>query len=197
MIDDPIISVIYFCIAAYFLKLWYGDLRAAEKPKNAFPGAEYAPMSAVIIAVVGILVLLGAYTGAEIAMGVESEQSTLGIFALFSMIAAAFVEELIFRGYLVVENRGRLALIGGIVGFSIVFALIHSFFWSYTDESGLVFNFTAKASLDTFFIFANSLWFYAVRFLPFNPKRSLIPCIAAHLAYNLGVFAVKMIQGFA
>ena len=29
-----------------------------------------------------------------------------------------------------------------------------------------------------------------------NPTRSLLPCVAAHLAKNLGVVAVKYAQGF-
>ena len=40
-----------------------------------------------------------------------------------------------------------------------------------------------------------TLWFYAVRFWPLNPTRSLLPCVAAHAAKNLGVLAVKAAQG--
>jgi hypothetical protein len=44
--------------------------------------------------------------------------------------------------------------------------------------------------------FAGSLWFYTVRFFPLNPQHSLIPCIAAHLTKNLGVFGLKAALGF-
>ena len=115
----------------------------------------------------------------------------LGLYTL----AAAFVEELIFRGYVVVENRGRTALVAGIVGASLVFALLHPFLWEWKDGA-LTMHFGPKAWFSTGAIFAGSLWFYAVRFLPGNPTRSLVPCIAAHAAKNLGVFVIKYAQGF-
>jgi membrane protease YdiL (CAAX protease family) len=40
------------------------------------------------------------------------------LFGLYTLMAA-FAEELVFRGYLVVANRGRPALIFGIVGASL------------------------------------------------------------------------------
>lgn len=197
MFDDPIAAIAYFCVAAYVFKLWYGDFRAAQKPKNAFPGAEGAPLAAVLVAVAGALFVLFAYTLAESAAGVSPEQSAFSPWALLSIIPAAFVEELVFRGYLVVSNRGRAALVASVLGFSALFAAAHPFFWDWSEDGGFSFAFTLKASLDTFFIFLNSLWFYTVRFFPLNPRRSLVPCFAAHLAYNLGVYAVKMAQGFA
>ena len=44
--------------------------------------------------------------------------------------------------------------------------------------------------------YPGSLWFYAVRFFPLNPTRSLLPCVAAHATKNLGVIALKYAQGF-
>jgi len=48
-------------------------------------------------------------------------------------------------------------------------------------------------------VFLFSFWLYAMRFPlrypKLNPSRSLIPCIAAHLAKNLGVFVIKLAQG--
>jgi membrane protease YdiL (CAAX protease family) len=117
-----------------------------------------------------------------------------GLFALYTL-AAAFVEELIFRGYLVVENRGRPALVAGIIGASLLFALLHPFLWAWKDRT-LVFHFGSKAWFSTGMIFAGSLWFYAVRFSPLNPTRSLLPCIAAHAAKNAGVIAIKYAQGY-
>lgn len=51
-------------------------------------------------------------------------------------LVAAFGEEVIFRGYLVVENRGRAALITGMIGASLGFALLHPFLWEWR-EGGL------------------------------------------------------------
>ena len=48
----------------------------------------------------------------------------------------------------------------------------------------------------TLMVFLGSLWFYAMRFQPANPGRSLIPCIVAHLVKNLGVVVIKAAQGF-
>ncbi|MGA2053040.1 MAG: CPBP family intramembrane glutamate endopeptidase, partial [Opitutales bacterium] len=81
----------------------------------------------------------------------------------------------------------------GIVGFSLLFSLLHPFLWDW--KSGLVFDFSLKAWWSPALVFASSLWFYTVRFYPLNPARSLLPCIAAHLAKNLGVFAIKLAQG--
>jgi hypothetical protein len=35
-----------------------------------------------------------------------------------------------------------------------------------------------------------------VRFFGLNPQRSLLPCFVAHAAKNLGVLAIKYVQGF-
>jgi membrane protease YdiL (CAAX protease family) len=135
-------------------------------------------------------------TGGEYALGLTARQSHMTVlFGVYSL-AAAFLEELIFRGYLVVENRGRAALLTGIVGASLAFALLHPFLWEW-QEGHLALHGDGKAWFSTAMIFAGSLWFYAVRFLPANPTRSLLPCIAAHAAKNLGVWMIKYGQGFA
>jgi uncharacterized protein len=145
--------------------------------------------------VIGALVILAGETAGEYAFGFVAEQSDITLlFALFTL-TAAFVEELIFRGFLVVQSKGRAILIASIVFFSTVFAFFHPFLWEWHDEEGLVFNFTGKAWFSTGIIFLNSLWFYTVRFLPVNPRHSLIPCIAAHFCSNLGVILIKLYQG--
>jgi hypothetical protein len=95
----------------------------------------------------------------------------------------------------VVENRGRAALVAGVVAASVGFALLHPFLWSW-EGGRLGFQGDAKAWFSTSAVFAGSLWFYAVRFLPMNPTRSLLPCFVAHLTKNLGVFAIKYAEGF-
>jgi membrane protease YdiL (CAAX protease family) len=115
-------------------------------------------------------------------------------FFVFAIIAAGVVEEVIFRGYLVIDHKGRALLIASAVGFSLIFAIIHGHLWS--REDGFEWTLTAKAFFSTGILFANSLWFYAVRFGPWNPKRALFPCMLAHAASNLGVFFVKWAQGY-
>lgn len=196
--DNPLILLLMLGAVGAVGKWWLEDYRAARNGAahpRAMPGATFASVGMIVLAVVGALVLLAAETAGEYALGISEEQSTMTVLLGLYTLAAAFVEELIFRGYVVVENRGRAALVAGIVGASLVFALLHPFLWEWKD-SALVLNYGAKAWFSTGAIFVGSLWFYAVRFLPGNPTRSLVPCIAAHAAKNLGVFGVKYAQGF-
>jgi hypothetical protein len=55
---------------------------------------------------------------------------------------------------------------------------------------------SAKGIYTTAVVFVTSLWFYFVRFAAWNPRRSLLPCFAAHAAKNAGVVAVKAGTGF-
>jgi len=196
--DNPLLLAGLIAAAGYLLRLWWADLAAARRGApnaHAFPGATPAGGRVIALAVTGALLLLAVETGGEHALGLTAQQSRMtGLFALYTL-AAAFLEELIFRGYIVVENRGRAALLAGIVGASLVFALLHPFLWEWRD-GGLVFHPGPKGWFSTAMILAGSLWFYAVRFLPANRTRSLLPCIAAHAAKNLGVFAIKYAQGF-
>lgn len=198
MLDNPLFILIGLGAAAYFFKLWLDDLKKEKlgtPNPGAFPGATTAPRKAVIIAIIGALVILAAEVGGEYIGDFVGEQSDITIlFALYTL-AAAFVEELIFRGFFVVQKRGRAILVGSVLLFSILFAAIHPFLWEWSGEDGLLFHFTGKAWFSTSIVFLNSLWFYAVRFLPFNPRHSLLPCILAHLASNLGVVLIKFLQG--
>ena len=147
------------------------------------------------IAATGALVLVALETAGESALGLAGQQSRMtGLFGLYTLVAA-FMEELVFRGYLVVENRGRAALWAGIVGTSLLFALLHPFLWEWRDGA-LHPQLNAKGWFSTGAVLAASLWFYAVRVLSMNPTRSLLPCIAAHLAKNLAVIGIKAAQGF-
>jgi membrane protease YdiL (CAAX protease family) len=179
-------------------KWWWDDYRAASRGAahpRAFPGASPASRMAVTVAILGALVLLALETAGEHALGLTAQQSRMtGLFAIYTLVAA-FAEELVFRGYLVVENRGRGARLAGIVGASLVFALLHPFLWEWEKGSWQWHN-DPKAWFSTAAVFAGSLWFYAVRFMPLNPSRSLLPCFAAHLAKNAGVIAVKYAEGF-
>jgi membrane protease YdiL (CAAX protease family) len=195
--ESPLMILAYVGIAAYVLHMYLGDYRADRSGQlnpKAMPGAKGFGAGVAVIGVIGSLLLLAVETGGELALGIAGEQSEMLWYFLFASLGAGVVEEVIFRGFLVVENRGRAALIGSCVGFSLIFALIHGHFWS--TEEGFVWTFTSKAFFTTGILFANSLWWYAVRFGPWNPQRSIFPCMMAHAASNLGVFAVKLAQGY-
>lgn len=196
MNENPIMILLYVGVAVYVGRMYLADYRAWQAGaahEGAMPGALAAPLAAYIIGTLGALLLLGVETGGEIALGVAAEQSDMVWFFVFAIVAAGVVEEVIFRGFLVVESKGRAFLIGSCILFSLIFALIHAHLWS--TEDGFMWTFTAKAWFTTGILFANSLWFYAVRFGPWNPNRSLFPCMVAHAASNLGVFFVKWAQG--
>ncbi|MGZ0657003.1 CPBP family intramembrane glutamic endopeptidase [Coraliomargarita sp. W4R72] len=197
MNENPLMILLYVGVAAYVGNMYWEDYkasRAGQPNSGAMPGATAVPVSAFVIGVIGALLLLGLETGGEIALGVADEQSEMVWFFVFAIVAAGVVEEVIFRGFLVVENKGRAVLIATCVGFSLIFAIIHAHFWS--TEDGFEWTFTAKAFLSTGILFANSLWFYAIRFGPWNPNRSIFPCMLAHAASNLGVFVIKLVQGY-
>lgn len=197
MNESPFMILLYVGMAAYVGYMYLGDYRQQQSDgpnAQAMPGATSASLGLYVIGVIGALLILAAETGGEIALGISAEQSEMLWYFVFSILAAGIVEEVIFRGYLVVENKGRAALIGSCVGFSLIFAIIHPHLWS--NEDGFELTLTGKGFFSTSILFANSLWFYALRFGPWNKNRSLFPCMLAHAASNFGVFAVKLAQGF-
>jgi len=203
MNDDPLLLALMIGISGYVIKLWVDDYRAAKKgtpnPK-ALPGATGVKTSAVFLAVTGALLLLAGETWGELRLGISEEQSKMtALFALYTLLAAV-VEEIIFRGFLVIEGRGKAWLWIGVVGASLLFAAIHPFLWKWDGGmpwagGRLNFTFDVKGWFSTAVVFASSLWFYLMRFSVFNPQHSLIPCFAAHAAKNAGVIAIKAAQG--
>ena len=197
--NNPLLLLFLTGAGVYVAKSWRDDLRAARHGRpnaNAFPGAKPASPRAIVIAIAGALILLGAETIGEIALGVAGEQSRMTwLFAAYSICAAPIIEELIFRGWLVVENRGRAAMWAAAIGASLVFALLHPFLWRWED-AGLELTIGRKGWFSTGVVFATSLWFYAARLGPWNETRSLLPCFAGHAAKNLGVVAIKAATGF-
>ncbi len=181
-------------VGKWWLDDWRANRRGVQRP-GAFPGATSATGRAVFLAVAGALGLLAMETGGEYALGIVGEQSRITVLFGIYTLAAAFLEELVFRGYLVIENHGRTALWAGVLAASLLFALLHPFLWHW-EEGALTWHLDRKAVFSTAMMFIGSLWFYSVRFWPLNPQRSLLPCIAAHAAKNLGVFAIKAAQGF-
>ncbi len=197
MPNSPFAIVVMMAISLYVIWLWFSDFRAtrAGQPNpRALPGATPAPVAALAIAALGAGLILAGETWGEIALGVSNEQSNVtALFAAYTL-CAAFVEEIIFRGFIVVENRGKTWRWVSVFIASILFAALHPFLWDWKDGH-LLWTFSTKGWFSASTVFASSLWFYFVRFAPFNPRRSLLPCFAAHLAKNLGVIAIKGVQG--
>jgi len=196
-ITHPLPVALVVALSLYLLMLWIHDLRTAgraEEEPGRLPGAVPCSGWAIYVAVLGALVLLGLETAGEYWLGSAAQQTDVTVIYLPLMLAAAFTEELIFRGYIVITDRGRGPLIAGIIGASLFFALLHPYLWRWT-QGGLEFELGAGAMLTTGAVFAKSVWFYVVRFFPLNPGRSLLPCIMAHLAANAGVFVIKGVQG--
>lgn len=201
------VGVALFCVVALWLaRMWIREARENPDAK-VLPGATPCPWLAVVIAVAGTLVLLALETWGEISLGISAEQKDVSWLALPMFIAAAFTEEVIFRGYLVVEKRGNAARWASIVLFSLIFALMHDHLWSFempenrsagmlaAIRDGFSLNFTLKGFFSTGFIFVGALWFYFVRFFKWNPNASLLAPVAAHMAKNLAVFLIKLAQG--
>lgn len=202
MSESPLMTIILFAGALYLFKLWLDDYKAwkgGNPNEKAFPGATSVGMTAIWIGVSGAILLVLIETGGEIALGVSEQQSDITAFFLLAMIGAGVLEEIIFRGYLVVTNKGRQILVLSIVGFSLLFALAHYQYYTEIPEDGgwadLQFILDPKSLWSLLLLFLNSLWFYTVRFFKWNPTHSLLPCFAAHIASNIGVFLVKAIQG--
>lgn len=186
MPSNPFESLAYLVLGGAVLVLWLRQLRSPEPEETAFwPGARPCGWPALAWASAGALVLTLLETGLEIHLGVSAEQTTIPSHFLLAMLGAAVVEEMAFRGFAAsAELRGAklagIALLG-----SAVFAWIHGH--GVADTKGLVSTGSA---------FAVSLWFYACRFNPLNPTRSLAPAMVAHAVRNLAVFGIKDAQGF-
>lgn len=202
MSDSPILSIALFAGALYLLKLWREDflLWEAGRPNaKGFPGATGASRAALATAAAGALVLVGIETAGEIALGVSGEQTSLPVLFILPMVGAGILEEILFRGYLVVQNRGRARLVLSCLFFSALFAALHyQYYVEIPEEGGLsavALKLDVKSSWTLLLLFLNSLWFYAVRFATWNPERSLLPCFVAHISSNLAVFGVKAAQG--
>ena len=202
---DYIPDILMLCISLWLAKVFISDLRSGAGSEGArkLEGAQPCRLSLCVFGALCALVVLALFTWAEYCFGVSQTQSSAPFFALAFWLSSAFIEELVFRGYFVVKNRGRAALMASIFGFSALFTLAHPFFWSYAPpdgaadgaESVLSFNFGANAVISSLCIFTLSLLFYWLRFAPQNVKNSIIPCIVAHFTYNFGVYFIKLIQG--
>ena len=197
--NHPVVLLLFTALAVYVGKLWADDRAAASKgvPKShSLPGATEAPRKIILIAVIGGFLLVGLETFGENALGISAQQSHMTwLFAAYTVIAAPLVEEIIFRGWLVIERRGAAIMWAAVVGASVLFAVLHPFLWRW-DEQGFAFTLEQKGWFSTGVVFATSIWLYSTRLGPWNPKRSLTPCFAGHAAKNFGVVLVKAATGY-
>lgn len=207
MTESPLGILIAALIALFIGRWWWQDFSVARNGTpnpRALPGATPCPSGLLWLGMAGAVAITGLETWGELALGISGEQKTIGAAFLAAMLAAALVEEIVFRGYLVIENRGRAALIAGVLGASLLFALAHDFLWQFEQPEGAAWwefwrgfslNFSLKGWFSFGFVFLTSLYFYTLRLHPRNAGRSLLPCFAAHAARNLAVFAIKAAQG--
>lgn len=211
MNDDPIIILAIAAGTGYLLKMWLDDYKSnvCGKPHpKALPGAWPAPMGLVVFGIVAALLIVGIETGGEYALGVSKEQSDVVVFSLLMWISAGVIEELVMRGFLADFLLPKLGIRKMVFGVSVLFALLHVQYWiefpeaeakEFARDPSLFLDCRLKLGIKTawtlLILFANSLLFFAVRYAPQNKKHSLLPCIAAHIASNLGVFLVKLAQG--
>jgi len=197
MNDNPWLLLVMIAAGLVFAWLWLRDFRDRNRGRHAhpLPGATSSPAGVILVGAVVGIGLVAAETACESWLGITGAQSMMTpLFAIWTLVAAV-IEEIIFRGYLVIGKRGPAVLCLGIVLFSAVFAAIHPFLWSW-DEAGFQWTPGLKGWFSTAFAFAGSIAFYSLRFNRWNPALSLLPCFAAHLAKNAGVIAVKASQGF-
>lgn len=204
---NPVGVVLFVSVALWLAHMWRREAREFPQGGGGLPGAAACPARAICVAVAGTLILLALETWGEIRLGIADAQRDVSWLALPMFAAAAFTEEVIFRGYLVIERRGNAVKWASAIAFSLIFALLHDHLWNFempADTSagtlaavrdGFSTDFSAKAIFSTAFIFAGSLWFYFVRFFKWNPHASLAAPVAAHLAKNLAVFFIKLAQG--
>jgi membrane protease YdiL (CAAX protease family) len=213
MNDQPVFLLLMGAAGVYVFHLWRQDYLADRRGKpvpHPLPGATPASTTACFVAAAGALTIVALETWGEIRLGISDQQSNMTLlFGLYTLVAA-FIEELIFRGFIVIEGKGTTLRWLGVVAASVIFAGLHPFLWSWDIgetsswhvamiwrwSEWFTWEFNAKGWFSTAAVFVSSLWFYTVRFAKFNPKHSLLPCIVAHATKNLGVFGVKAVQGF-
>jgi uncharacterized protein len=197
MNGNPWLILLLIAVGLWVAWTWLKDYRSRHEAgrANPFPGATGCPKGVVLVGAVVGIALVVAETAGESWLGIAEQQSTITpLFALWTLVAA-IVEEIIFRGFIVIERRGTAILWAGILLFSVAFAVLHPFLWVW-DDAGFRWTPGLKGWFSTAFAFSGSVAFYGLRFNRWNPGLSLLPCFAAHLAKNAGVIVVKASQGY-
>jgi membrane protease YdiL (CAAX protease family) len=208
MTESPTGIFAAMIVAAIVGRWWWRDFSAARTgalpSSGVLPGATACGRGFVACGALGAVLLTVLETAGELVLGISDEQKNISVFFLGAMLAAAFIEELVFRGFFVIANKTRTVLIASIISASLAFALAHDFLWQYHLPEGVPWwafwrgfstQFTLKGWFSFSFVFIASIYFYILRFHPRNTLRSLLPCFAAHAAKNLAVFIIKVAQG--
>lgn len=159
------------------------------------PGSVRAGPGLYGIAIAGSLLILAAETGGEIVLGISEKQNVLPWYALVGILAAGVVEEVIFRGFVVFRRREEVRFVVTALGGSLIFAALHPYIWDFDGGFPWI-DGSKKAWFSFAFVYLNSVWFYSLRFRWGNQTNSLLPCIVGHAASNLGVYLIKLYQGF-
>jgi len=207
--DHPVINLLALLAGGYLLFLWWTDTKERMREihsdlRGRLPGATLASPWYATFSTLGAIGIVIASASLEKAFHLETQQTTISWLFLPAMLGAAVTEEVVFRGYLVIENKGRYILWGSIIGCSLLFAMIHPYLWFHTIDNPkgiqwittLRLQLEAQTLLATGSIFTLSLWFYFSRFSRWNPKHSLLPCFCAHAGANLAVFMIKLFTGY-
>ena len=179
---------LYFLLGAVVLIAWAKEVQERKIKASAegfWPGTTSSSLASVLLSVSGILLITLAESCVEIRYQVAHEQSSLVAIALLSLLGAAVVEEIVFRGFVAPAHLTGLKLLMVVLIGSAVFALFHGFNLS-----------TTQGKISFIFAFLTSVWLYFARFNPLNSQRSLLPCLAGHCVRNLAVFGIKWAQGF-
>jgi membrane protease YdiL (CAAX protease family) len=179
---------LYFLLGAVVLIAWAKEVQQRKIKASAegfWPGTTSSSLASVLLSVSGILLITLAESCVEIRYHVAHEQTSLAAIALLSLLGAAVVEEIVFRGFVAPAHLTGLKLLMVVLIGSAVFALFHGFNIS-----------TTQGKISFIFAFLTSVWLYFARFNPLNPQRSLLPCLAGHCVRNLAVFGIKWAQGF-
>jgi membrane protease YdiL (CAAX protease family) len=188
MTSNLITDIIYLLIGLGVAYAWFNEYQKRQinpGPELFWPGTTRAPLSGILITVSGIFLFTVAETCAEIHFHVTANQSVSNLHILGASLAAAIVEEMVFRGFVAPSQLRGIKLLGLIIIGSLIFSVIHGFDFSTVQ---------GKISLiTTFFI---SVWLYLGRYSPLNPERSILPCLIGHVVRNVAVFGVKWAQGY-
>ena len=188
MTTEALLNSLYLLLGMGVLGAWifeYQKRQRTQGPELFWPGTTRAPVSGILIIISGILLLTVAETCVEIHYQVSASQSVSNLSILGATLAAAVIEEMVFRGFSAPSHLTGVKLLALILIGSLIFSAIHGF--DFTSVQG---------KISYVFTFLVSVWLYLGKYNPLNPQRSILPCLIGHLVRNLSVFGIKWAQGY-
>jgi membrane protease YdiL (CAAX protease family) len=194
------LSIVLCAVAALVVGgIWVKDYLAwrSGKPfERALAGATGAPARLILLSAAVSAAIMAVETACEHALGISKLAQPLPVILLVPTVCFALLEEILFRGYLVIQGKSRVALVTSIVIFSLIFAALHGHFLGWTaDGKGFQLRLTPATILWSVSNLSFSLWWYAVRFLPSNKERSMLPVFAGRGAALLTLFLIDLATG--